>query len=484
MSDAADLFTALTPPTVGNPAAADFYMRKHQAAFDERESQADQIANDQQANIAKMAKMLDETTAALRAARSNRSNLPLMALGAGMMSSTGNFGQQVGAGLRMMIPTIDAERRNDEDFEYKLANIAMQRAGLENAPLRERLAYLRALQQGDQAAIRAIETAQISTATTSASKTRTKVQKALQESMQEARRQFEAGNKEMYATPEEAQAEIERLFRQQIAIRRAGGLDIPDEVIDPIIKTGGGGNQPTPRQRKTFFDPPTDEAAFEIGLPPRPPGYIYDSVGPKDRAEIVKKQQEAWTKNTKDWDDETQTMMGLNQRLDEMEGILKKNPKVVGPQYGVPNKLLYNYSEDAQRLNALFKSVEINNFPKGQGAVSNAERELFSLAGPNMAINADANLQVINTMREVAKRNVEFRDFLSAYFNLYKTQDGAVSAWNHYVNGPGSIVKRTANGLVTNEDRIPWQEYFRSLHKTPPVKKATGGHISLGSEYD
>jgi hypothetical protein len=360
-----------TPDTVGNPAAADAYLRQHRQAVQQRQGDVDATMTQQQDANARMAKLLDDTTEALKAARTGRSSLPLLAMGAGMLSSPGNFGQQVGAGLRMMVPTIEADRKDDEDHQYRLAQLAIKRAGMEEAPLKDKLAYLRAMQLGDMSAIRAIEAAVMRTvpnAQKEADKERTAVQKAIQDSMAEARRAFEAGNKEMYTTDEEAQAAIRAEFLRQIAIRKSGGLNIPDEVVQQVLGAGATpvqapGTAAAPRQRKSYFDPPTDDAAAAgLGLPPKPTGYIYDAIGPKDRVEELKKQQALWGKATADWDAESDSARTLQDKLSRLDAIATKKPDIFGPQHGIPSGVIPKgfRSKEAQEFQALAQSINLN----------------------------------------------------------------------------------------------------------------------------
>ncbi|MFZ5784027.1 MAG: hypothetical protein ACOY4R_27835 [Pseudomonadota bacterium] len=124
-------------------------------------SQYDEAVAQRQAAIDRANAILEETTAALKAARSGPSvNLPLLALGAGMLSSNGNFGQQLGSGLRAAIPALAAQRAEQDDYQMQLANLALKRAGLEQAPLQDKMAYLRAMQLGELQSIKDIERVQ------------------------------------------------------------------------------------------------------------------------------------------------------------------------------------------------------------------------------------------------------------------------------------------------------------------------------------
>lgn len=160
-----DPYDLLTSPglvsafgTPGDPATLKGMLDKHQQAAAGREAQAQDVMGQQQAQTQKMMDLLDQTAARIREARSNRgTNLPMLALGASMMGP-GDFGTQLGRGLRAMVPQIQMQRAADEETDLKLLGLDMQKTKLAQAPLEQRLAYIRAIQQGDMNAVRAIET--------------------------------------------------------------------------------------------------------------------------------------------------------------------------------------------------------------------------------------------------------------------------------------------------------------------------------------
>lgn len=155
-------------PTPSSPGAADAaasqagaFAAQHRASIGGREKEIRDIQEKQALNVAQMTQMLDDTVAQIKRAREGRSNLPLIEMGAGMMTSTGNFGQQVGAGLQGLARGIKAQREEDTGSETKLAELGLRRAAIANAPLEQRLAYMKALQTGDIAALARIEAMQV-----------------------------------------------------------------------------------------------------------------------------------------------------------------------------------------------------------------------------------------------------------------------------------------------------------------------------------
>lgn len=480
--------TVIAPPlAANNPTLAREFLEHHRGQFQRREGQVVGVENQQQANIDRMSKVLEETAAAIKAARSGRVNLPLMAFGAGMLSTPGNFGSQLGGGFRAAVPTIQADREADDKTNLNLANLAATRAGLENAPLKDRLAYIRALQTGDLAAMRTIEAALIRGQTTDANRQQQQVSKALGTALDTARKLYTAENKEMYSTAEEAEARINELTRQQIEIQRAAGIDIPQAVVDRVLKTNAPGGQgpaaaPQRRQAKGFY-PKTNEEGAALGLPNRPAAYSYDMIGPgKQTADKFQEESKKWGKLTEDWKTSNEDAARTDAGLDEITRILDRNPKVVGRQKALPNNIIPNFSEDSQRLQALFNSINLSNVPKGQGAVSNYERELFSSANANMNMEAQANKDHIAMMRRVLERRKDYRSYLEGYFTAYGTIDGADEAWDRYVKSPvGSMVVRDKAGkFIPNPSHQTWREFFQSERN--PVPKQEGGPVRL--DYD
>lgn len=484
-------------PGATNPELAQKFLAQHRGDMQQRSGEVEQALGGMQLTSDNMAKLLDETTAAIKASRSGRMNTALLAMGAGMLSSRGNFAEQLGAGLGAMVPAINKEREQEDATHMNLANLAFKKAQAQNMPLEAKLAYMRALQTGDQAAIRAIEQALIrsqGSGNKQAGEEQKLIAKTVQNALEEARKQVDNMGKEMYATAEEREAEIKRRFLENIKIMRASGVKIPDEVINPIIQTGGGNGVPGAPTgmgtRKSYFDIPQGEErnrrTLDAGLPTEPTGYIYDAVGPKERPDILKKNIEAWNKETKDWGETSENMRGMTDKLDRIDALLTKNPKLTGPMLGgtVRNSWLKNYGTDRQTLEGLFNSIQLHSVPKGQGAVSNLERELFASASPNMDFTADANKNLIGIQREVIKRDKDRREFFSQYFNNYRTTDGMVEAWDRYINSPaGSAFIRDKSGNpVANTNRQSWREFFRTERGAKGFRK--GGYVRLGAEYD
>jgi hypothetical protein len=484
------------PPDTGatNPELAKQFLEEHRQQMAARTPEIDNALSKMQLNTDTMTKMLDDTTAAIKSARDNRISTPLLAIASGLLGSRGNFGQALGEGLGLGVKAIQQNRTDEDNMNMQLAQIALRRAGLENMPLQQKLAYMKAMQTGDQGAMRGIEQALIRAQAKTGNQDQ-QLQKtraaAIDKALTEARKQVDSMGKEMFATADEREAEIRRRFEENIKITKAGGVDIPDSVLDPIrqqIASGAPGSRTGMTQRASYFDSPNtperEQKTLAAGLPPAPAGYVYDAIGPKDRPKMLMEQTQNFQKESKDWDSTSATQRTLLDKIDQAEKILDKHPKIVGPSFGaVPNKFIPNLSEHAQTLTGLFNGMQLNDVPKGQGAVSNMERELFASASPNMGINADANKNLMNIQKEIIKRDRDRRDFFTEYFNNYKTTDGMTAAWDRYINSAGSAFKRDENGApVPNNNRMPWREFFKA--ERGAQGHARGGAIKLGPEHD
>lgn len=494
-----------------NPALAKEFLERHRAEMAGRAPAIDNSLSQMQLNVDSMTKMLDDTVASIKASKSGRSNLPLMAMGAAMLSGHGNFGQQLGAGFAAMVPAIQKQRESDEASDMSLAQLGMKKALLQQAPLEAKLAYNRALQVGDQSAVRAIEQALIRAQATSGDKgekagaaQQKLMQKTVQDALSEARKQVDSMAKEAYATPEEREADMLRRFEQNIKIAKAGGVNVPDEVLNPVresfgIKPGGTTSMQT---RSSYFDAPTNpnavKATVEAGLPPAPTGYIYESIGPKDRPKQLMEETKNFQKESKDWDKESAANATRLNVIDQIEKVLGTERGAaavgrtnVGPMTGaIPNNWVPNTTKEAQTLDTLFKDLHLQGVPKGQGAVSEMERGLIERSFPNMNIGVGANKTILGIMKEAVKRDMDHRAFLDTYFQNYRTMDGAHQAWDRYISSPsGTILGRDGAGNpIPNANRLGWREYFRKERggagPDEPVKRAKGGAIRLGADYD
>jgi hypothetical protein len=482
----------MMPPAQANIPLAQGFLAQHRAAMEARQPQIADVQQKQQASIDEMTRILDETTSALRASRQGRVNLPMLALGAGMMGP-GNFGDQVGRGLANMVPAIQQSRKEEDEFQSNIAGLALKKAQIAQLPMRDQLAYLKAVQLGDLNAIRAIEAQMVRAGPQGAKegiveqKNRAKV---INDAMGEARKQIDAAGREYYPTDEAYQQAVAERFKQLVQVQRDLGFDIPQDQIDRIlqtmkpVETGLG-------ERKSGFNPQhiSDADTYKSGLPKKPEGYIYESVGPKDRKDVLTKEQAAWNKLSADFIDDTKTADDLISKADRALRLIEKKPEMLGSQYGVIGGGMipdFLKSKEGQELNSIFKDLQVHGFPKGQGAVSNGERELFAQGQADMNKGAVPNKNILESMKIAMERDKDRREFLTSYFNRYRTTGDALAEWNKYIssNAGSSYIRDDKGEIVPNRNRMNWREFFRKDRETQGEKYAEGGAVRLGKEYD
>lgn len=487
-----------------NPALAKEFLDAHRASMAQRTPEIDNSLSKMQLNVDSMTKMLDDTIASIRASKSGRSNLALMALGAGMLSSRGNFGQQLGAGLGAMVPTIAKQREDDDNSELQLAGLAMKKAALQQAPLEQKLAYYKAMQVGDLTAARAIEQALIRAQATSgkgadklAMDEQKLAQKTVNDALNSARQRVKEMAEPMDWTADQIEAEQKKAFVDAIKMAQANGVKIGPSLIETALGTLSTrtGDAAT---RKEFFESPTNPEAVkrtqEAGLPAAPYPYLYDAVGRKEGIKRRSEQEAQYAKEQKTWDAESKQAANIGAQLDQFESLMDKKPDVFGPMNLGPmtgalanNPLGFmrpNRSPEAKQAEAISNDLALKGVPQGQGAWSEMERQLMAKTVPSMDMDVKSNKAIIGLMREGIKRDKDRREFFDSYFNNYRTTDGMLAAWDRYISSPaGTVIARDGAGnLVPNTNRMSWREFFRK--ERSGEKKAAGGPIHLGADYD
>jgi hypothetical protein len=137
-------------------------------------------------------------------------------------------------------------------------------------------------------------------------------------------------------------------------------------------------------------------------------------------------------------------------------------------------------SAPAQAFDKVVADMQLYNFPKGQGQISEGERSIMKNAGPLRELEPEALRTVLDTYRATTQRANEVVAFKEAWFRTHKTQQGAMEAWNRYIDSPqGSVMvlrdKQTGKiftdiidapidkdrmEIVRNPNRLGWKEFF------------------------
>lgn len=138
-------------------------------------------------------------------------------------------------------------------------------------------------------------------------------------------------------------------------------------------------------------------------------------------------------------------------------------------------------SDKAQEFDKIVNEMQLTNFPKGQGAVSEGERSIIKNAGPIRTLQPEALKVILDTYVASGQRANDEVAFKEAWFKTHKTEMGATAAWNRYINSPegmlmiakdnrtGQIITQPRDAplnmkqvsIMQNPARMSWQEYFK-----------------------
>lgn len=140
------------PITLGSPApvdrgTAEGFLSKYRSRADKAEAQFDALMKQRSEAINAARGRLDQTIAEMRAKHdpSGGINLPLLALGAGLLSGNprggpSDFGQELGRGLSSMGQTVRAQRMSDVDFLRGLSDLQRRSDEMADMPLKDAMA--------------------------------------------------------------------------------------------------------------------------------------------------------------------------------------------------------------------------------------------------------------------------------------------------------------------------------------------------------
>lgn len=128
-------------------ARAEGFLSRYRTRADKAEAQFDALMKQRTEAISAARGRLDQTIADMRAKHSPDGgiNLPLLALGAGLLSGNprggpSDFGQELGRGLSSMGQTIRAQRMSDVDFLRGISDLQRRSDELADLPLKDAMA--------------------------------------------------------------------------------------------------------------------------------------------------------------------------------------------------------------------------------------------------------------------------------------------------------------------------------------------------------
>jgi hypothetical protein len=189
----------------------------------------------------------------------------------------------------------------------------------------------------------------------------------------------------------------------------------------------------------------------------------YKNLSYPERQKMLAREEE---KSKKELEPVTSMAESMPSRLKDAE-ILKAN-------YDASNRTgLFGWvptagSEQAQILEKMIARLAFDNVPKGQGAITDPERQTLKEGNVRRMLQSGAFNTVLNLNKELGIRANEQLNFMQAWQSTHRTLDGALNAWNEYISSPqGSImvVDKKTGAVNVNPRRMNWREYFDRKNK-------------------
>lgn len=119
--------------------------------------------------------------------------------------------------------------------------------------------------------------------------------------------------------------------------------------------------------------------------------------------------------------------------------------------------------------------VKMNRSP---GAVSDYESKMYIGAGPNKMNTPEQNAVLIERMKDIARIEGDYADFLESYRDQMGTTAGAGQLWQQYTRQFPLFVKQ-GDGIELNRSRPSWQEYFGGeAQQVAPVQQQQAPSIT------
>lgn len=110
----------------------------------------------------------------------------------------------------------------------------------------------------------------------------------------------------------------------------------------------------------------------------------------------------------------------------------------------------------------------------GAGAMSDPEMLTYIQSGPNTRNTPEANVEIIEKMRNVADLQSEKADFVDWYISKKGTADGAAQAWKAYKKENPLLIEKDGK-LEWNRNRTDWRSFVGAAPSS-----ATGTEIAPG----
>lgn len=125
------------------------------------------------------------------------------------------------------------------------------------------------------------------------------------------------------------------------------------------------------------------------------------------------------------------------------------------------------FDPNIQDMDKISNNILTNMQKPGFSRITNMDLATFQKGMMGIDKPYEVNSQIAVPLKVWGKDQTDYHDFLSQYFALHHTEQGAESAWHGYLTSPvGHIFDPAHPGsLKLNPDRIPWQDYFRRVNR-------------------
>ena len=204
------------------------------------------------------------------------------------------------------------------------------------------------------------------------------------------------------------------------------------------------------------------QKAYLLGLP-IPQTLPYSGRSPKENQVILgielKKADDVVKLERERAEKADNTIKDMTQALSILNRITTGKPGATGMGY-------YQNMNNAESkmFEAISNNDQRNQYIKGEGALSDKEREQMAKTTFNTGNPVETNRRIIEQKLEAAKLNKEKSDFIDKYVSTYLTSNGAEAYWSNYM-AANPFFKPSADPtkpLEINKDRRSWQDFYRT----------------------
>jgi hypothetical protein len=249
------------------------------------------------------------------------------------------------------------------------------------------------------------------------------------------------------------QDRLDRLYKEDQELRRRKEHD---QMMYAIAQ-----DKKKPKDESTLGNIDTQKA-YLLGLP-IPQSLPYSGRSVKENQAILgielRKAEDFVKKERERAEKADQTITDMTQAMSILNRITTGKPGATGMGY-------YQNMNNAESkmFEAISNNDQRNQYIKGEGALSDKEREQMAKTTFNLSNPVETNRRIIEQKLEGAKLNKEKSDFIDKYVGTYLTSNGAEGSWNQYMTA-NPFFERSADPtkpVEINKNRKAWQDYFRT----------------------